>query len=297
MLRPPAMPRALLLDTYSLFFRSFHALPMMNTQAGQPTNALYGFMSLLIKLWREQKPFGTAFGLDAPKRTFRHELYPEYKAERARAPEPLVQQLAVLDVLLEKTGLPRFRVPGFEADDVLATLASELESQGDDVLVVSGDRDLLQLVTEKTHVLFTGRRGKDSVLYDPAKVKERFGIPASRLPQYIALVGDTSDNIPGVPGIGPGTAAKLLAEHVSIADLVANLDDQAESIRAKLRPEAERMLRNEHLATLRRDVPLPDGPRVGVLPPSAFDALFELFQELEFKSLITRLEAIKTPAA
>lgn len=297
MLRPPAMPRALVLDTYSLFFRSFHALPMMNTQAGQPTNALYGFMSLLIKLWREQKPFGTAFGLDAPKRTFRHELYPEYKAERARAPEPLVQQLAMLDVLLEKTGLPRFRVPGFEADDVLATLAAELEANGRDVLVVSGDRDLLQLVTDRTHVLFTGRRGKDSVLYDPAKVEERFGIPASRLPQYIALVGDTSDNLPGVPGIGPGTAAKLLAEHSTIADLVANLERLPASVRDKLRPETERMLQNEHLATLRRDVPLPAGPRVDVLPPSGFEALLELFHELEFKSLIARLEALKTPPA
>lgn len=289
------MARALLLDTYSLFFRSFHALPMMNTQAGQPTNALYGFMSLLIKLWREEKPLGTAFALDAPTRTFRHEMYAEYKAERARAPKPLLEQLAVLDVLIDKTGLPRFRVPGFEADDVLATLALELEAKGNDVLVVSGDRDLLQLVTPRTHVLFTGRRGKDSVLYDPAKVEERFGIPASRLPQWIALVGDTSDNIPGVAGIGPGTAQKLLARHASIAELVASLDDEPASIRDKLRPETERLLRNETLATLRRDVPLVDGPRTGVLESSGFAALFELFEKLEFKSLITRLRALETP--
>jgi DNA polymerase I len=288
------MARALILDTYSLFFRSFHALPMMNTAAGQPTNALYGFMSLLIKLWREQKPFGTAFALDAPTRTFRHEMYAEYKAERARAPDPLVKQLAVLDVLIEKSGLPRFRVPGFEADDVLATLARELEAAEHDVLVVSGDRDLLQLVTPRTHVLFTGRRGKDSVLYDEAKVEERFGIPASKLPQWISLVGDTSDNIKGVTGIGPGTAAKLLAQRSSIAELLAHLDEESASIRDKLRPEAERLLQNESLATLRRDVPLEDGPRVGVLQASAFAALLELFQELEFKSLITRLQALET---
>jgi DNA polymerase-1 len=290
------MARALLLDTYSLFFRSFHALPAMNTKAGLPTNALYGFSSLLIKLWREQKPFGTVFGLDAPKRTFRHELYPAYKAERARAPEPLVQQLAVLDTLLEKTGLPRYRVPGFEADDVLATLACELEAQGRDVLVVSGDRDLLQLVSERTHVLFTGRRGKDMVLYDPATVEERFGIPAARLPQYIALVGDTSDNIQGVPGIGPGTAAKLLLKYQTIGELVASLENETAGVRDKLESEAERLRLNEHLATLRRDVPLPEGPRVGVMDANAFQSLLALFDELEFKSLIPRLQAIETPS-
>jgi DNA polymerase-1 len=285
------MPPVLLLDTYSLFFRSFHALPMMNTQAGRPTNALFGFSSLLIKLWREEKPVGTTFALDAPARTFRHELYPEYKAERARAPEPLVVQLRVLDELIEKSELPAFRVPGFEADDVLATLARELESSGSEVLVVSGDRDLLQLATSSTKVLFTGRRGKDSVLYDPSTVQERFGIPPRKLPAYIALVGDTSDNIRGVAGIGPGTAEKLLAKYEGIDDLLVHVSEQPAAIRAKLEPEADRIRRNEELATLRRDVPLPEGARSGRLGARGREALRALFTELEFKSLIARFDA------
>ncbi len=292
--RPNVMAKVLLLDTYSLFFRSFHALPLMTTQAGRPTNALYGLSALLIKLWREEKPDGTAFALDAPARTFRHEMYPEYKGTRDRAPDPLIAQFPMLDDLIARTGVPAFREPGFEADDILATLARELEAEGDEVLVVSGDRDLLQLATASTRISFTGRRGKDSVLYDPKSVLERFGVPPETLPSYIALVGDTSDNIRGVAGIGPGTAAKLLAKHGSMEELLAHIAEEPKGIREKLEPEVDRIRKNVELATLRRDVPLPEGPRHRGLDPAAIEHLRELFAELEFKSLLGRLDAIAT---
>jgi DNA polymerase I len=204
--------KVLLFDTFSLFFRAHHALPPMSTRDGEPTSALYGFSALLLKLLREHRGAALAFALDAPVATFRHHAYEEYKAVREAAPAALVSQLGRLDQLLSTVGVPTFRAPGFEADDVLCTLARELRSSGQHTLVVSGDRDLLQLAHGSVEVLFMGRRGKDALLYDERAVEARFGLPAERLPAYIGLVGDPSDNLPGVPGIGPGTAAKLLRD-------------------------------------------------------------------------------------
>jgi DNA polymerase-1 len=282
----------LLIDTFSLFFRSFFALPPMNTKDGRPTNALYGFSSILIKLWREERPLGTAFALDAPQATFRHRAYEGYKAQRQRAPTPLVEQLAVLDRLIEAIGAPPFRSPGFEADDVLATLTSELEAAGRDVLIASGDRDMLQLVSERTRVLFTGRRGKDTVIYDPASVEARFGIPPSRLPSYVALIGDPSDNIVGVPGIGPRTARDLVLAHSSIEGILASLEKLPPAVRGKIEAHAALIRKNEELTILRRDAPLADGPRFRALDGDAFARLRVLFEELEFKSLRARLDAL-----
>src|SRR5262245_26263072 len=153
-----------LFDTYSLLFRAFHALPSMCTSRGFPTSALYGFCSVVIKVLREQKPRALSFAVDAPVRTFRKERYAEYKTGRQKAPSELVLQLDRLDELFEAFGVPAFCTPGFEADDVLATLARRLAAEGTSSLVVSGDRDLLQLVDERTRVLFMGRRGKDAVV-------------------------------------------------------------------------------------------------------------------------------------
>src|SRR5262249_14968542 len=160
-----------------------------------------------------------AFALDAPVRTFRAERYPEYKAGRPRAPTELAQQLERLPRLLAAFGVPVFCVPGFEADDVLATLARLLAAPGRDVLIASGDRDLLQTVGERVRVLFLGRRGQEAEIYDLARVETRFGVPPRQLPSLSALVGDASDNLPGVPGVGPRTAAALVTEFGSIAEL------------------------------------------------------------------------------
>lgn len=282
----------LLLDSYSLFFRAYHALPEMTTQAGLPTNALYGFSSLLLKLLREIEPAGVALARDLPKKTFRHEQYGDYKAGRAPLASSLVTQLGLLGELVTATGFPMFSAEGFEADDVLATLAARLAAQGSKVLVVSGDRDLLQLVDDTVGVLFVGQRGKEPVRYDRARVLARFGVEPEQLPAYAALVGDTSDNIPKVKGIGPKTASTLLRGRADAAELLARLDEAPPKLRALLSQHAEQIQRSEALVRLRRDVPLDD--RL----PAGFDAdararTSRLFELWEFKSLQARLGALK----
>jgi DNA polymerase-1 len=284
------VPRALLIDTNSLFFRAFHGLPPMNTSRGVPTSAVYGFSTLVLKLLREEQPDGIAFARDAPTATFRHLEYADYKAQREPIPSPLAAQFIWLDRLLAALGVPTFAVPGFEADDVLATLARELRENGTTVRVVTGDRDLFQTTAEGVDVLFVGRRQQKPIIYDLAAVQARFGVRPERLPAWMALVGDTSDNLIGVPGVGPGTAKKLLAKYHDIADLLQHLDEiTPESLRTAIREARERIEQNERLARLDAAVPLPPGARVALPSAAAIERVRELFVELEFKSLLGRL--------
>jgi DNA polymerase-1 len=284
----------LLLDTFSLFFRSHFALPVMNTQTGEPTAATYGFCSLLLKLLREHPGAELCFALDTPKATFRHEAYDEYKATREAAPTALVLQLRRLDEILRALNVPALCAPGFEADDVLATVATELRDAGRAALVVSGDRDLLQVAHGSVRVLFVGRRGKDAVIYDEAAVLARFGVPPRTLPAYMALIGDASDNLPGVPGIGPSTAAKLLAERSTCLELIGDAESFAPRIAKTLHEYARQILKNEELARLRTDAPLPAGPHHGAVTKQALGELARLFEELEFKSLLPRLAKLQS---
>jgi DNA polymerase-1 len=287
----------LLVDTYSLFFRSFYGLPPMTTSAGVPTGALYGFSSLLLKLLRELSPAGAAFALDLPSQTFRHSEYAGYKAGRAATPTPLREQLTRLPELLEAFGFPSFGVAGFEADDVLATLACELAQAGQSSLIASGDRDLLQLVSDRTEVIFLGQRGKPAKRYGPSEVLARFGVPAQQLPSYVALVGDPSDNLPKLPGVGEATASKLVARFGSIEGMLAQLEDISDArLREKIASHAEQLRTNERLARLRQDVPLAAGPRTKGLTREALERLGALFESLEFKSLLSRLESLSKSA-
>lgn len=287
----------LLLDTYSLLFRAFHALPAMCTSAGAPTGALYGTSVLLLKLLREQAPAGVALALDAPGETFRRALYPGYKASRPSTPGELAAQLAELPALIHALGVPAFAAPGFEADDVLATLARELGAGAQPVCIVSGDRDLLQLATDGVEILFVGQRGRARVRYDAAAVEARFGVPPARLPSYVALVGDPADEIPGVPGVGAKTAARWVRDHGDIAGILANIDALAP---ARLRPvlagHAAELRLGEQLARLRSDVPLGPGPRHAGFDAAARARLRALFERLEFRSLLARLDALPVAA-
>lgn len=291
-------PAALLIDAYSLFFRAYHALPAMNTRSGVPTSALYGFSAVLLKELREQRPRGVAFALDAPQRTFRHEQYAEYKGKRDAVPSALVAQFSRLRELIDAFGVPRFEVPGFEADDILATLAHGLRQRGEAALILSGDRDLLQLAHGGVRVLFVGARGQKPVAYDAAGVLQRFGVPPERLPQLAALVGDASDNLPGTPGVGPSTAAKWLVAYGSIDRLLAHTEEVTPvRLREGLAAHAAQIRRNHELATLRADVPLPAGPGWGSLSPEGLARVREFFVELEFKSLLPRLDALSESLA
>jgi DNA polymerase I len=283
-----------LFDTFSIFFRAHHALPPMNTSSGEPTSAVYGFSSLFLKIVREQDPESIAFAVDAPQKTFRHGRYEAYKATRTAAPEPLLRQFGRLEELLACLELPVYRVPGFEADDILATLATKLRASDAPALVVSGDRDLLQLARGTVKVLFTGVRGKDIVLYDAAKVTERFSVLPEELPSYAALVGDASDNLPGVPGVGPRTAAQLVQKFHDIPTLLDHLGEVSpEGVRRSLDAHRDQLRLNEELARLRDDVPIENGPLALPLGRPAIARVRRLFEELEFKSLVTRLAAIE----
>lgn len=284
---------AALFDTYSLFFRAFHALPRMNTSRGEPTSALYGFSALVLKILREQRPKALSFALDAPARTFRAEKYPEYKAGRAKLPSELGVQLGRLPELLSAFGVPALCAPGFEADDVLATVALRLNAAGARVLIVSGDRDLLKLASESVNVWFVGARGKDATLFDGAAVTARFGVPPERLITWFALVGDNSDHLIGVPGIGPTTATKLVLEYGSVDGLLQNLPNiEPPRTREAIAGAAERLRMNEELATLRLDVPLAEQVLTGAITEAGYGRLAELFAALEFKSLLPRVEAL-----
>lgn len=286
----------LLLDTNALFFRAFHALPPMNTKRGEPTSAIYGVSALLLKLWREERPKGIAWAKDAPT-TFRHEAFDGYKAGRPRMPDALRSQLGRLSALLAATGAPEFEAAGFEADDVLATLAREVSESGIRVRIVTGDRDLFQVARAGVDVLFVGRRGADAKIYDAAEVEARFGVTPAQRPSYVALVGDSSDNLPGVRGVGEKTASALIGRFGSIAGLLAHLDDVTpERVRDALRGAAEQMQRTEALARLREDVPLEPGPRFASLSAASVERLRTLFVELEFSSLLPRLDKLETDA-
>ena len=284
----------LLLDGYSLFFRAFHALPEMTTSSGQPTNALYGFSALLLKLLREERPTAVALARDLPGKTFRHEQYEDYKAGRPRLAPALVSQLELFEPLVEAFGFPCFGAPGFEADDVLATLATRCAAKGAPVVIVSGDRDLLQLVDGSTEVLFVGQRGKAPIRYDRVAVEARFGIPPERLPAYMALVGDGSDNIPKVKGIGAAKASALIGRFGTISELIEGLDSIEPRLRALLSSHQAQILQSEWLARLRRDVPLPDLEPVP-FTGAARERTQELFEAWEFKSLLPRLAALTLP--
>jgi DNA polymerase I len=280
----------LILDAYSLLFRAFFALPPLTTRSGEPTSGLYGLVALLIKLLREQRPAGMAFALDLAQPTFRHRAYRAYKHTRPSPPSSLRRQLARLPEVIEAFGCPAFASPGFEADDVLATLARELLAAGESPMIVSGDRDALQLARNGVTVLYVARGVKDT-RYDEAAVLRRFAVEPEKLPDFIALVGDVSDDIPGVPGVGARTAARLVCTHGDVPTLLAGLADiRPARLREALARCADDLLLWRDLARLRDDVPLPAGPRLGRLTPATRAGVRSLCERLEFASLLPRLE-------
>jgi DNA polymerase-1 len=283
----------LLVDTYSAVFRAHYALPEMSTRSGEPTSALYGFSALLLKLVREHPNAALALAVDLPGQTFRDTAYGEYKAGRSATPSALGAQLRRLPRLLEALGVPVLGAAGFEADDVLATLAERARSEGRDTLVVSGDRDLLQVAHGSVRVHFIGGRGMDAVTYDEARVRDRFGLPPGRLPSLVALVGDASDNLPGVPGLGPATAKRLFSVFADASELFEDLTSvEPERVRTVLSQHRAQILKTEDLARLRHDVPLPADSAPQVPSNEAWRSLRREFEALEFKSLLPRVDAV-----
>ncbi|MEA2827239.1 MAG: polymerase [Actinomycetota bacterium] len=281
-------------------YRAFFALPTdLATASGQVTNAVYGFTSMLINLFKDHHPDGIAVAFDRPERTFRHDLVDDYKAGRAAAPDILRQQMGLVRQVVETLKIPIVEIAGFEADDVIATLATQGRDRGDDVIVVTGDRDAYQLVEDPHVKVLYNRRGvSDYVLYDEAGILERTGVTPSLYPQYAALRGDPSDNLPGVPGVGEKTAAKLLNTYGDLDGVFANIDKCTPKLRESLTAHWPVVLRNATATPLVRDVDL--GVDLSDLRMGEFDAtaVRELFNFLEFNTLHPRLmEAIGTAEA
>jgi DNA polymerase-1 len=281
----------MLLDGNSLAYRAFFALPTdLATASGQVTNAVFGFTSMLINLLKDHRPDAIAVAFDRPEPTFRHELVPDYKAGRAAAPDILRQQMGLVRQVVETLHIPIVEAAGYEADDVIATLATEGRDRGDDVIVVTGDRDAYQLVEDPhVRVLYNRRGVSDYVLYDEAGIVGRTGVTPSLYPQYAALRGDPSDNLPGVPGVGEKTAARLINTWGSLDEVFAHVDENTPKLRQNLMAH-EPQVRSNALATpLVRDMDLDvdlDDLKMGSWDPDEVRALFTF---LEFRTLHDRL--------
>lgn len=290
----PSVARHLLIDGNSLTYRAFFALPEdMATSTGQPTNAVFGLVSMLVNVLRDQRPDGVLVAFDRPEPTFRHEAEPEYKAQRESTPDTLRQQLPVVREVLAAAGIHQVEAAGWEADDLIATAADGLAARGDDVIIVTGDRDSYQLVRDPhIRVLYNKRGVSDYALYDEAGILERTGVTPALYPQYAALRGDPSDNLPGVPGVGEKTAAKLINAHGGLDGIFAALDEQTPKLRENLAANEDRARHNHELMVLRTDAPVGDlSAETLALTPDTGE-LRRLFGVLEFSQLLGRLESV-----
>jgi len=274
-----------LIDGSSYIYRAYHGIRSLSTRSGFPTNAIFGFANMVLKVLRDHKPTYAAMVLDAPGPTFRHEIYPEYKANRPPMPEDLVVQMPRIDDLIAAFRVPAIRIPGMEADDIIATLAHMYAGKVDKVVIVSSDKDLMQLVGDKVVMLDTM---KDRWV-DEKAVVEKFGVEPSRIVHVQALMGDSSDNIPGLPGVGPKTAGKLIARFGSIEELLASSEEVGGKIGEKLPEQVEELRTSLSLVTLKDDVPLDH--TLDDLAVSGLDtqAVRDLFEELEFVKLVNQL--------
>ncbi|MBV9204456.1 MAG: DNA polymerase I [Actinobacteria bacterium] len=284
----------LLLDGHSLAYRAFFALPIENfsTTTGQPTNAVYGFTAMLINVLRDEKPTHVAVAFDRGEPTFRHEQWVEYKANRRETPEDFRSQLSLIFEVLDALGIRRLSAPGYEADDLIATLAAQAAAQGMDVLVVTGDRDVLQLVSDRVTVLMTRRGITEMTRFTPETVAEKYGLSPSQYPDFAALRGDPSDNLPGIPGVGEKTATRWIAEFGSLASLVDRVDEVKGKAGDALREHLASVLRNRQLTELRTDLAAETvGAVPGDLLPVAWDRekIHQLFDTLQFRVLRERL--------
>ncbi len=289
----------LLVDGNSLTYRAFFALPSdMATASGQVTNAVFGFTSMLIYVIKDQRPDGILVAFDRPEPTFRHEAEPEYKAQREAAPDILRQQMGLVRQVLDVMGIQQVEAVGWEADDLIAAAADAIVAQGDRVIIVTGDRDSYQLVRDPdVRVLYNKRGVSDYALYDEAGIAEKTGVTPALYPQYAALRGDNSDNLPGVPGVGEKTAAKLINQYGGLDGIFQHLDEQTPKLRDNLREHEQRARKNHELMLLRHDAPVGsvDFTQLAVAPKP--DELQRLFDFLEFRTLGDRLAEVLGPTS
>ncbi|MFN8126783.1 MAG: DNA polymerase I [Candidatus Nanopelagicales bacterium] len=289
--RMPDTERLLLLDGHSLAYRAFYALPVENfsTTTGQPTNAVYGFTAMLINALRDERPTHVAVAFDVSRQTFRTEAYPEYKGNRSASPAEFSGQVDLIAEVLTAMGIPSIRLPGYEADDLIATLSRQARDAGLEVLILSGDRDALQLVTEEVTVLYPRKGVSDMARMTPAAVEAKYHVTPQMYPDLAAIVGESSDNLPGVPGVGPGYASKWLTQYGSLDGVVEHADEITGKKGEALRSHLSQVLLNRQVNQLVGDLELPLTVADLERQPIDRTRVHEVFDALQFRVLRDRL--------
>jgi DNA polymerase-1 len=287
------MERLMLLDGFGLVYRGYYALPPLTTSKGDLVNGVFGFCSIVLRGFADLKPDYVAVAFDLSGPTFRHEQFAEYKATRTRMPDDLAAQFPKVREVVKALRIPVYEVQGFEADDVIGTLTRQAEAKDVETTIVSVDLDMLQLVTDRTTLMTTRSGVENTVMYDPARIWERFGLRPDQMIDYKALKGDPTDNIPGVPGVGEKTAAKVIAEYGDLDSLYARIEEvKPEKLREKLREHREQVFEGRSLSTIVRDVPVSLDLAAARLGDYDRDTVIRLFREYEFRTLIERLPAM-----
>nr|MBI5455528.1 hypothetical protein [Candidatus Levybacteria bacterium] len=286
------MKKLVLIDGNAILHRAFHALPPLNNKDGVPTNAVYGFFSMLFKIIGDLKPEYLIVCFDKKAPTFRKTMYVGYQAKRPSMSDDLVPQIELVHKALDEAKVQHFEIDGYEADDLIGTIAKEAVKKDTQVIILSGDRDLLQLVNSHVLMLAPVTGITKMTLFDEAKVKEKYGLNPSQFVDYKALVGDSSDNYPGVTGIGPKTAAGLLQKYETFENLYANLSELPENIALKLATDAEQAAMAKKLATILQDAPLKLELEKSTLDKIDEEALKEYLEDLGFSGLLKRMPKI-----
>lgn len=286
------MDKLIVIDGNSIAFRAFYALPLLSNASGQYTNAVFGFCTMLLRLIEEEQPTHMLVAFDAGKVTFRHEVYADYKGGRAKTPPELSEQFPLIRDLVDSFGIARHEIEGYEADDIIGTLTRLADTHKNmQVLVVTGDKDMLQLASDQVTIAITRKGISEMDRYDPAKIMEQYGLVPSQIIDLKGLMGDASDNIPGIPGVGEKTALKLLHEYGTVEQVLANIPALKGKLKERVEAHREDALKSKSLATIFREVPMAEDWSAFRFPGIDRDRLADLFRKLEFKSLLEKLDA------
>ena len=289
-----APKKLLLIDGHSMAYRAFYALPVENftTAMGQHTNAIYGFATMLISLIKEEKPTHVAVAFDVSRKTFRSDIFPEYKANRASTPDEFRSQMSYLHEFIDGCGIEHFQLEGYEADDLIATISKSAEKNGFEILICTGDRDSFQLVNPKTTVLYPKRGVSEMARMTPDAVFEKYGMTPAQYPDFAALRGDPSDNLPSIPGVGEKTAAKWVVEYGSLKELLAEVDKVGGKVGQALRDNIDNVIRNRELTQLVHDAPITFNLDAMEWKGVDLEKIDPLLTTLEFKTLKERFKSI-----
>jgi len=287
-------PLLVLVDGSAVFHRGYHAIPHLTTRDGVPTNAVLGFANIIFKIFETLKPEYIIITWDKSSKTFRKVWYPEYKANRTKAPDDLYAQIPVTRELVEALNLPWIELENYEADDIIGTLARQAEERGDlDIVIATGDKDQLQLIDKSTVVDMFNPRGLEPTRYDLAKMQEKYQLTPLQFIDYKALVGDTSDNIPGVAGIGDVGARKLLAAYHSLDGIYEHIAEISGKVHDQLVDQKEIAYLSYKLSTIVLDAPVTLDLEGALVRAHDYDRLNELFRRLEFRSLMSKLPVLR----